>query len=141
MDDGWLLHESKEFLQQCLERIKEKCKEYGLVLNERKTHIVKLERGFTFLKVKYFVTETGKIIRKISSESVTRERRKLKKLNNRLNCDLLTFEDVVQSYKSWDGHASRFDSHKTRKSMEKLFTDLFLRSDQQNEILQNQAGQ
>ena len=81
------------------------------------------------------------VIRKISSESVTRERRKLKKLNNRLNCDLLTFEDVVQSYKSWDGHASRFDSHKTRKSMEKLFTDLFLRSDQQNEILQNQAGQ
>lgn len=135
MDDGWLLHESKEFLQQCLERIKEKCKEYGLVLNERKTHIVKLERGFTFLKVKYFVTETGKIIRKISAESVTRERRKLKKLKNRLDCNLLTFMDAAQSYKSWDGHASRFDSHKTRQSMDNLFTDLFLRSDQQNEVL------
>ena len=137
MDDGWLLHESKEFLQQCLERIKEKCKEYGLVLNERKTHIVKLARGFTFLKVKYFVTETGKIIRKISAESVTRERRKLKKLKNRLDRNLLAFMDAAQSYKSWDGHASRFDSHKTRQSMNDLFTDLFLRSDQQNEVLQN----
>ena len=83
------------------------------------------------------MTETGKIIRKISAESVTRERRKLKKLKNRLDCNLLTFMDAAQSYKSWDGHASRFDSHKTRQSMNDLFTDLFLRSDQQNEVLQN----
>lgn len=136
VDDSWLLHESKEFLQWCLERIKEKCNEYGLILNEKKTHIVKLERGFTFLKVKHFVTETGKIIRKISAESVTRERRKLKKLKKRLDCNLLTFNDIKQSYRSWNGHASRFNSYKTRKSMEDLFTDLFFK-EQQNEVLQN----
>lgn len=138
MDDGWLLHESKEFLQECLERIKAKCKEDGLILNEKKTHIVKLSRGFTFLKVKYFVTDSGKVIRKISRESVTRERRKLKKLKARLDCNLIRMEDIQQSYNSWDGHASRFDSYNTRRSMRNTFNILFLRSNK-NEVLQDQT--
>ena len=138
MDDGWLLHESKEFLQECLERIKTKCKEDGLILNEKKTHIVKLSRGFTFLKVKYFVTDSGKVIRKISRESVTRERRKLKKLKARLDCNLIRMEDIQQSYNSWDGHASRFDSYNTRRSMRNTFNILFLRSNK-NEVLQDQT--
>lgn len=138
MDDGWLLHESKEFLQECLERIKAKCKEDGLILNEKKTHIVKLSRGFTFLKVKYFVTDNGKVIRKISRESVTRERRKLKKLKARLDCNLIRMEDIQQSYNSWDGHASRFDSYNTRRSMRNTFNILFLRSNK-NEVLQDQT--
>lgn len=140
MDDGWLLHESKEHLQECLKEIKIECDKQGLILNEKKTHITKLSRGFTFLKVRHFITPTGKIIRKMSPESVTRERRKLKKLKARLACNLLSMEDVTQSYKSWNGHASRFNSYKTRKSMEELFTDLFVRSNS-NEVLQNQAGQ
>lgn len=138
MDDGWLLHESKEFLQECLEQIKAKCREDGLILNEKKTHIVKLSRGFTFLKVKYFVTDSGKVIRKISRESVTRERRKLKKLKTRLDCNLIQMEDILQSYNSWDGHASRFDSYNTRRSMRNTFNILFLRSNK-NEVLQDQT--
>lgn len=138
MDDGWLLHESKEFLQECLEQIKAKCREDGLILNEKKTHIVKLSRGFTFLKVKYYLTDNGKVIRKISRESVTRERRKLKKLKTRLDCNLIQMEDILQSYNSWDGHASRFDSYNTRRSMRNTFNILFLRSNK-NEVLQDQT--
>lgn len=139
MDDGWLIHESKEYLQECLEQIK--CVEQGLVLNEKKTYIAKLSRGFTFLKVRHFMTATGKVIRKISPESVARERRKLKKLKNRLDCNLIIFKDIEQSYNSWDGHASRFNSYNTRRSMRKLFNLLFFRRRTQDEVLQNQAEQ
>lgn len=134
MDDGYLISESKEELLKCLDLIINKCKEYGLVLNKKKTYIVKISRGFTFLKVRYFITPSGKIIRKISRESITRERRKLKKLKNQMDCNLILKQDVVQSYRSWDGHASRFNAYKSRKSMNKLFTDLFIGSDK-NEIL------
>ena len=48
MDDGILIHESKEYLKYCLEKIKEILEEYGLELNE-KTKIYTKKEGVTFL--------------------------------------------------------------------------------------------
>ena len=51
MDDGYLIHPSKEYLRDCLKRIRRLCEELGIVLNEKKTQIVKLSHGFSYLKV------------------------------------------------------------------------------------------
>ena len=37
MDDFYLIHENREYLKYCMEEIRKKCKEYGFVLNEKKT--------------------------------------------------------------------------------------------------------
>lgn len=50
MDDFYLIHESKDYLQVCLLLIERKCAELGIELNPRKTRVVKLTRGFTWLK-------------------------------------------------------------------------------------------
>lgn len=50
MDDGYLIHESKEYLEYCLQEIRRICAELKIELNEKKTRIVKLSHGFTFLK-------------------------------------------------------------------------------------------
>lgn len=47
MDDGYLIHHSKAYLRHCLNVIKAICDELGIVLNVKKTHIVKLSHGFT----------------------------------------------------------------------------------------------
>ena len=63
----------------CLERLEVIYSEYGIVINKKKTKIVDLKHGFTFLKTHFYITETGRIIKKPCRDSITRERRKLKK--------------------------------------------------------------
>ena len=53
MDDILILSDSKEELKQLLEEVREQLAKLKLEVNEKKTHIVKLTKGFTFLQVKY----------------------------------------------------------------------------------------
>lgn len=55
MDDIFVLSDSKEELKDLLEGIKEQLAKLKLEVNEKKTHITKLSKGFTFLQVKYNV--------------------------------------------------------------------------------------
>lgn len=136
MDDSYLIHESKEYLQYCLERIREKCAEYGIVINERKTQIVKLTKTFTFLKVRWTLTSTGKVIKRLNPDTITRERRKLKKFKEMLDKGLITMDDVVQQYESWKGDKGkpkkkkkkrtiRYSSYHTLQRMDQFYNELF----------------
>ncbi len=125
MDDGYLISTSKYYLQNCLKQIESVCTELGLVLNKKKTHIVKLTHGFTWLKVRFFLTNTGKIVRKICKASITRERRKLKKLRKKLDEGVLTLSDIQQSFQSWKAYANTFNAYHTIQNMEQLFKQLF----------------
>ena len=136
MDDGYLIGETKEELQYYLEKIKEKCDELHITLNTKKTRIVKLSHGFTFLKAKHSICDDGRIVREIARESVTRMRRKLTKLRKRLNYGLIEIEDIETAYVSWEGHAKRFNSYKTRESMKKKLDEI---RSEHNEVLQSQT--
>lgn len=125
MDDFYLIHNDKEFLKTCMEAIGAKCAEVGLKLSDKKTQIVKLTHGFTFLKVRVYVTPTGHIVRKIHPSSVTRQRRKLKKLRQLLTNGEMLPDDVYNSFQSWESHAARFDTYRTRQTMRNLFAQLF----------------
>ena len=126
MDDFYLIHKDKKYLSRCLSAISKECKRLGLKLSDRKTHIVKLTHGFTFLKVRFYLTPSGKIIRKIHPTSITRQRRRLKKLHKRFTQGLMTFIDCYNSFQSWRSHAERFNAYRTIKNMERLFNELFI---------------
>jgi len=79
MDDGYLIHTSKEYLQKCLVQMQEVCASLGIILNTKKTKIKRLSEGFKFLQVRFKLTETGKVLRKMSYETIKKMRRKLKK--------------------------------------------------------------
>lgn len=125
MDDGYLIHESKEYLEHCLDEIRAICEELGVILNKNKTRIVKLEKGFTFLKIRFFLTYTGKIVKKVYPESVTRMRRKLKKFQHLLKEGRMTEFDVYQALQSWLSHLMMLNSFKTRTTMKKLYYKLY----------------
>ena len=129
MDDGYLIHPSKEYLQTCLELITDVCDALGITLNQKKTQIVKLSHGFTWLKVRFFLTETGKVIKKIYKRSVTRMRIKLKKLAMKLKEGKLTGKDVYATWQSWKSYAEKFNAHHTIQNMAKLYTELFITED------------
>lgn len=126
MDDGYLIHPSKEYLQTCLDCIKAICDELEIKLNVKKTQIVKLTHGFRFLKVQFFLTKTGKIIRKLHRTSVVRMRRKLKAFYRRVAQGKMLVDDVWTSIQSWVSYAMNFDAYRTIQSVYALYDKLFI---------------
>lgn len=125
MDDGYLIHPSKQYLQKCLESIKTICDELGITLNAKKTQIVKLSHGFAWLKARFYLTESSKVVRKIYKRSVTKMRIKLKKLRRKLDEGKITYEDVSNTWQSWKSYAMTFNAYYTIKNMGELYTKLF----------------
>ena len=125
MDDAYLIHPSKEYLQKCLDDIRQICEELGVILNQNKTRIVKLEKGFTFLKIRFFLTQTGRIVKKVYPKSVTRMRRKLKKFKHLVEEGKMSEFDAYQSVQSWLSHTLILNSFQTRTSIKQLYYNLF----------------
>lgn len=139
MDDGWMIHESKEYLKHCMKVIEQICKSLDIVLNTKKTQIVKLSHGFTFLKIRFSITETGKVIRKIYKRSVTKQRQKLKKLAVKLKQGVVTMKDIQNSMQSWVAYAGNFNAKHTVQKMWALYNELFTTGGTAN-VLQSNAG-
>lgn len=127
-DDSYLIHQSKEFLEYCLTEIRRICAGLKININEEKTRIVKLSHGFTFLKTKIYMEDTGKIIRMPCHKAVVRERRKLKKQKKLLDAGIMEFSDIRCSYSSWRGSMKYRNARKTIHSMDKLYDSLFIES-------------
>lgn len=127
MDDAFVFAETKEELAELLQRIKEILASLGLRINEKKTHIVKLTHGFTFLQVKYNVLPSGKIIKRMSHKKVVRERRRLKAFHRLVDKGRMTVEEAYNCYRSWRGSESINHNacHKTIRKMDMLFKSLF----------------
>ena len=139
MDDGYLIHISKSKLQECMKHIKAICDTLGITLNSKKTQIVKLSHGFTWLKIRFYITETGKVIKKICKRSITRMRVKMKKLHKRWLAGLIDFSDLCTMWQSWKAYAQKFKAYHTIQNMWELFTQLFYKEGN-NDLHQNYAG-
>ena len=126
MDDFFLIHEDKEYLKYCLEEIKKRYAALGIELNERKTQIRRIDKEFKFLKIKIKLTETGKVVMRPDSYAVVRERKKLKRFQEKLEAGQMSFDDVLQQYKSWKGSFKYFDTYKSLRNLDKLFDKLFI---------------
>lgn len=125
MDDGYIISEDMGFLRECLVRLRGITERIGLKLNERKTKIVKLTHPFTFLKMRFCLSESGAVIRRLGKRSIVTMRRKLKKFYKWYVAGKMALSDILTSYQSWRGHAARARTHETRKSMDELFVSLF----------------
>lgn len=125
MDDGIVISDSKVFLQNLLKKMKEICDKLGLTFNAKKTRVVKASKGFVFMKVRYRITSTGKIVRTLTRAGIVRMRRKLKKFSKMLDNGKILLDDVYNSMQSWIAHAKVASSYRTKRSMLKLYNQLF----------------
>lgn len=124
-DDSYVISESKEELWDILRGIEKIAGKLGLKLNRKKTHITKLSKPFTYLKIRYTLTDTGRVIRRINQKAVTRERRKLKAYRRQVSKGNLTEKDVEGFYKSWMGSNYKRMSSKQIQNMKGLYFQLF----------------
>jgi hypothetical protein len=126
MDDFYLIHEDKRYLRECLNDICEICDGLGITVNMKKTRIVKLSDGVRFLKGRYVLTETGKVLRMPCKETIRRERRKMKKHLKKVMNGEMHYWDALTAYLSWrGGYKKRFYSFGQLTRLDNLFIDLF----------------
>lgn len=123
MDDGYLIHESRDYLQECLKQIRAVCADLGIRMNEKKTRIVKLQE-LHFLKTRFYLTETGKVRRKMCRKSARRMRRKLKTFRRWMEEGRMTEEDIRTAYESWRGHMRRGNSYRVLRRMDRFYKRL-----------------
>lgn len=117
MDDFILIHHDMEYLKECKRIIREKVEELGLLLNKKKTHVQPITQPLHFLGFSFRLTETGKVVVKILPEKISHERRKLKKLMNRVVEGKMTIKQVDDQYASFKAHLSgrRYGKKKRNK--------------------------
>lgn len=119
MDDSYVIHESKEFLEDLLQEIIRIAQSIGITVNTRKTRICKLSSMWRFLQIQYSLTETGRVIQKINPKRLTCMRRKMKKLVHKLSEK--QFEDW---YQSWFCNHYRVMSNQQRDNLTALYKEL-----------------
>jgi len=126
MDDMYLIHQDKEYLQRCLQEIIKICETLKLTVNLKKTCIVKLSQGLVFLKGKYTLLPSGKILKRPGKDSTKRMRRKLGKFEKLLGNKKMDYSDVRTSYQSWRGnYKKRFDAYHRVRYMDAYYNKLF----------------
>lgn len=126
MDDIFILSNSKQELRDILEGIKEQLKTLKLEINEKKTNITKLRRGFTFMQIKYNVAG-GKIAKRPTHSKIVRERRRLKKYKYLYDKGIIGELQIRNAYRSWrNGVVKDCNAcDRTIASMDRLYNELF----------------
>lgn len=125
MDDSYIISDNKEFLHETLKEITKIASKLGIFINHKKTRIMKLNQPFTYLKLRYKLTETGRLVKRVSPKTVTRERRKLKKYKKLVDRGVMSLDDAKSSFKSWYGSYEKLLSYRTRLNMKSLYNELF----------------
>lgn len=134
MDDSYFIALDKETLWRFLDAARALCSSLGITINERKTRVVKLTRGFTFLKKRFRFTESGRIVVTPIPKSLARERRKLRTHARMVAEGSMTLEQAYVSYMSFRGSLERkrgdgrprfrMDLHWIVRDFDRLFAEL-----------------
>lgn len=119
MDDSYVIHESKGYLQSLLGDIKVQAAKLGITLNPRKTRIVKLSSYWRYLQIQYSLTDTGRVVQKINPKAMTRMRRKMKKLVH-----ILEPKEYSAWYRSWFQSHYKIMSKQQRSNLDRLYMTL-----------------
>ena len=124
MDDFYFISDDKEYLTQCWKDIEMFLNPLGMELNS-KTQIFPLKNGIDYLGFHLYLTESGKVIRKLRRKSKSNMARKLRKFKKMLDDGKIEMSNIEQSYQSWKGHASKGNCHHLIRNMDKLYNELF----------------
>ena len=106
MDDLYILHPSKDYLQNLLQEITCMAQSIGIFINEKKTQIVSLKHEFSILKTRYQLFPDAKIAIMPNNDTFIRETRKLKNQAKMVNIKdtKLTYDIIDDEYRAWRGN-------------------------------------
>lgn len=112
MDDTAVISNDKYFLWNLVDEIRPICDGMGLFINDKKTHVQRVDREFKYLNRIYQVTSTSHVIERLSKDTLLREEIKMRKRSG--------YSDIVDQYRSWIGNFGRRLTHTQRMKINAL---------------------
>lgn len=118
MDDFYLIHHSKEYLKYCLEILTAFLDTLDLKLNS-KTQIFPFKNGVSYLGFHTYITNGGKVIRRLKNQNKRNAQRKYLKMAKLVVSGRLSREKFDASYGAWKNHITHGNCYKLGKIMDK----------------------
>ena len=124
MDDFWLIHPSKAYLEYCLTVIREYLKTLELTLNG-KTQIFPFKNGISYLGFHTYVIQGGRVIRRLKNQNKRNARKKFLRMAKRVTEGKIPEEKFWASYNAWKNHASHGNCYRLITTMDEKITHIF----------------
>lgn len=125
MDDTYTIGQDKKVLRNVADAFMTAAKRYKLFVNPRKTKICKIGKTFTFLQYRYRLAENGHVIVRIGKKTLTRMRRKLKKLAVMVSNGIRPLSKAEDLFRSWLCNYRKVMSKQQVNNMVWLYRCLF----------------
>lgn len=125
MDDGYIICPDIDKLKHVAGLFERECTKMGIRLNRNKCRIIRLHKQFSFLKIRFFVTETGRVVRRIGRHAVKKERHRLRRFKNFLHCGKMSLDHICNSFYAWLRSLKRGRSYHIKMNMIEYFNQLY----------------
>lgn len=122
MDDMVLIHPSKEYLKKCLNGMNDLVENELKLSFNSKTQIFPLRNGIDFLGFHFYLTDTGKIIKKLRRSSKVRYKNRMKKLKKDFESGKTDLSSIKMTIASYNGHLKYGHTYKLKKNVMSKFT-------------------
>lgn len=121
-DDTYIMGRNKEELWDLLNnKLVPEYQKLGIHINQKKTRIVPMNSEMMYLKIKYILRDSGKIIELIPKETFRREYKRLDKFEELIYQGKMTPDEVIQCFISWYGSYYKFDSKRELDELRRYF--------------------
>lgn len=118
MDDFYLIHPNKEHLKHSLSVLTEYLKTLDLEFNG-KTQIFPFKNGVSYLGFHTYITDKGKVIRKLKNSNKRNAQRKYLKMAKMVKAGKLSVDKFNDSYNAWKNHVSHGNCYKLTQNFDK----------------------
>lgn len=122
-DDFYLIHQDREYLKYCLQVITEFLETLDLKLNG-KTQIFPIKNGVNYLGFHTYITDTGKVIRKLKNQNKRNKQKKYLRMAHLVAEGKLPLEKFYASYNAWRNHISHGDCHNLGRAIDKKIREV-----------------
>lgn len=121
MDDLVLLHEDREYLKEVLDGLREYARDVLHLEFNEKTHIFPLSQGVDYLGWHFYLTDTGKIVRRLRGSNKRRFKRRMKSFMKKYREGSITFDKIKMSLASYSGHLKHGHAWRLKKRVYAAF--------------------
>ena len=126
MDDGYFIAKRKNDIKNLVKRFEFGCKKKGLEINPKHTKLHWMEKdSITFLKKRTFITETGKIVMRLTRENVTMELHRLDQQKKAYDRKLIPMKAIEMSFQCWCSYAIKYNSYHSMITVTRRYCDRF----------------
>ncbi len=115
MDDCILLHHDKNYLKYCLCEMQQHLEQERKLELNQKTQITHIRNGVDYLGFHFYLSDSGKVIRKVKQQTKQRYKRKLQKLQEKYALGEMKLPDIKQVLCSYHAHLAHGHTYKLRR--------------------------